>query len=549
MNRKKRILFNTEFSMLYSGYSTYSLDCLNYLYNTGKYELFELAAYCEPGNQLINKVPWKVIPNLPTPGNEEETRIYESDNYNTFGKWKFEQSLISSQADIVFDVRDIWFCNYSIHNPLRRFYNLFLMPACDAEPQAPDWINSYCNVEGIATYSNWAKDLLDSQCKNNYNFIGRASPASNPETFKPLGDKRKVKEYLGINPEHKIIGMVARNQDRKLFPALMNTFLLFLQKSPENLKNSTYLYLHTAHPDVGWDIPKLLLDYGLGNKVYFTYRCLNKSCGYIHSSLFKESIGFCPKCKLRSCSTPKSADGITSDELNIVYNAFDVYVQYAKNEGFAIPILEAATAGIPTIVTDYSAMEDFKHTLNSIPIKYISTDRECSSGRYTVLPNPYHTSNELIKILSLPFNIRSRIGWESRQLAIKNYNKQEMFKVWENAFDNASYKDWKSPPKFINPNTNFNPPNNAYDFVRTCLENIIQLPFLFDTYMMFRAIRDIDRGYTEQRGSLFYHDEKTLVNRPNDFRQYKPDDFIKDCLRIVENYNNWEKKRVDFLKV
>ena len=549
MNRKKRILFNTEFSLLNSGYSTYSLDCLRYLYNTGKYELFELAAYCEPGNPSIHQVPWKVFPNLPTPGNQQENAIYESDNTNAFGKWKFEKVLLECQPDIVFDVRDIWYCTYSIHNPLRRFYNLFLMPACDAEPQAPDWINSYSNVDGIATYSKWAKDLLDIQCNGNYNYIGRASPASNPEVFKPLGDKRKVKEFLGVHPENKIVGMVARNQDRKLFPALMNTFASFLEKAPQHLKDSTYLYLHTAYPDVGWEISKLLLDYGLSNKIYFTYKCLSKNCQYVHASLFKDAIGVCPKCKSKSAVTPKSSDGISNEELNIVYNCFDVYIQYAKNEGFAIPVLEAATAGIPTIVVDYSAMCDFKETLDSIPLKPSVYERECSSGRYTTIPNHSQAINELIKILSLPFNIRRRKGYESRQLAIKNYDKQEMFSVWEKAFDAAEFKNWREPARFIQPNLNFPNPPNAYEFVRTCLENIVQYPELFDTYMMLRAIRDIERGFTEQRGSLLFHDEKSIINRPNDFKRFTPDDFIQECLRIVNNYNNWEKVRVERLGV
>ena len=124
-----------------------------------------------------------------------------------------------------------------------------------------------------------------------------------------------------------------------------------------------------------------------------------------------------------------------------------------------------------------------------------------------------------------------------------------MFKVWENAFDNAEFKNWRQPAKFIQPNTNFPNPNNAYEFVRLCLQNVVQVPELFDTYMMLRAIRDIERGFTEQRGSLLFHDERTIINRPNDLVRYTPENLVKDCLRIVENYNNWENYRVKKLGI
>jgi hypothetical protein len=68
---------------------------------------------------------------------------------------------------------------------------------------------------------------------------------------------------------------VMRNQPRKLFPNIMSAFANALDNLYKlglgDIADKTYLYLHTGNPDCGFDIPKEIIRYGVGNRVIVTY--------------------------------------------------------------------------------------------------------------------------------------------------------------------------------------------------------------------------------------------------------------------------------------
>jgi len=50
--------------------------------------------------------------------------------------------------------------------------------------------------------------------------------------------------------------------------------------------------------------------------------------------------------------------GFSSDEMAVIYNAFDVLLNPSMGEGFGIPIIEAQACGVPVIVTNFSSMPE-----------------------------------------------------------------------------------------------------------------------------------------------------------------------------------------------
>jgi len=50
--------------------------------------------------------------------------------------------------------------------------------------------------------------------------------------------------------------------------------------------------------------------------------------------------------------------GVSSVHLNLIYNLFDVHLLTTKREGFGLPVLEAMSAGVPNLVTGYSACKE-----------------------------------------------------------------------------------------------------------------------------------------------------------------------------------------------
>ena len=77
---------------------------------------------------------------------------------------------------------------------------------------------------------------------------------------------------------------------------------------------------------------------------------------------------------------------IDEKQLNKIYNNFDVYVQWANQEGFGMPQVEAAYAGCPIITVAYSAMDSVAKNLECCAVDPIAYSMECGTGRLRAIP-------------------------------------------------------------------------------------------------------------------------------------------------------------------
>src|SRR5439155_9111745 len=92
--------------------------------------------------------------------------------------------------------------------------------------------------------------------------------------------------------------------------------------------DNLHLYLHMDPCDIGYDIVTLLRRYGLEGKADVSV----------------------PNFSL---SQP-----LTDEQLNRLYNLFDVTVLPSTGEGFGLPIIESFAAGVPVVATDCSACSE-----------------------------------------------------------------------------------------------------------------------------------------------------------------------------------------------
>ena len=290
LTRKRRILFCGEASYLSTGYATYTREVLRRLHSTGKYDIAELGTYGKPEEPEIKDVPWKFYPNIPDVNNTKAVEEYNSNNTNQFGAWKFESICLDFKPDIVCDIRDFWMMEFQERSPFRKFYNWTIMPTVDAAPQHKQWIYTYANADGVFTYSDWALSSLKEQSGASINCLGSAPPSAD-SSYSPVQDKEAHKRSLGFEDDVKIIGTVMRNQRRKLYPDLFEAFRLFLDKSG---RTDVYLYCHTSHPDLGWDLPEIMMKNGVASRCLFTYIC--GESGYVFPDFFKDAISQCKTC-------------------------------------------------------------------------------------------------------------------------------------------------------------------------------------------------------------------------------------------------------------
>jgi intein/homing endonuclease/DNA-directed RNA polymerase subunit RPC12/RpoP len=318
---RPRILMVNESSVLNTGYSVYGREVLSRLHNSGKYDVAELATYIRPDDQRLSDIPWKVYTNLPEDKDREE---YSRNIINQFGAWKFESVCLDFKPHIVFNIQDPWMFSYIQNSPYRNLFNFVIMPTVDSAPQSEQWLELFSQADGVFTYTEWSKKVLDAQTNFKIKTTGIATPSVANDFF-PLStkDRANLKDKMGFNGK-KIIGTVMRNQKRKLFPVLFQAFSNYIEQNDDK---DTILYCHTSFPDMGWDIPRLLLENGITSRVYFTYKC--KHCGNIYPSLFKDAIDYCPKCGNKSSVLCSVQNGADNKIFNFIYNLFDIYAQVA----------------------------------------------------------------------------------------------------------------------------------------------------------------------------------------------------------------------------
>lgn len=461
--RKPRILLCSESSLVKSGYGRITAELLKRLHSTGKYDVAEFASYMQPldllqqrdplGFNLIQQNPWSAFPVEPY---DDERPHFQSNLANQFGSWRFEDVCLDFKPDIVIDVRDVWFFSYLFKSPFRPFYNLSILPAVDGAPQLEEWVDLYSQANNVFTYTDWAAKLLGEYGIRN---VECNSPGADLNTFRPMG---KANIYGGIAGDNDIfiIGTVQRNQKRKLFPDLFEAFAEFIsycrEKGNNKLADKTYLYCHTAYPDLGWDIPRLIKDSLVGHKILFTYICKNPQCNTAFPSLFSDARTICPRCQKFDATMPNTKFGVNEETLAGIISTFDLYVGYASLEGLGLPIIEAAGCSVPVAVVNYSGMEDLAKKLKAIPIKVERFTTEVETGRKFALPSNQDFVAQVYKFLELPEAIRKKRGFDARKGAEKYFNYDKFADKWAKHIDTISVLDhsqtWNSPPRLYEPN-------------------------------------------------------------------------------------------------
>ena len=312
---------------------------------------------------------------------------------------------------------------YQSQSPLRDYYHWAIMPTVDSAPQRPEWVDVFSMADGVFTYSDWSGKVLRDESGGSIDPVASASPGVDIEKFTPVSNKSSHKQEMGLFGDIKIIGTVMRNQKRKLYPDLFKAFRRYLDCCEESgqteLAKKTFLYCHTSYPDVGWDFPILLKEFGLGNKVLFTYYCRqSKKC---FPSFFHGAQAVSPFTNTITAVMPSVVQGITDEQLRDVICLFDVYIQYAICEGFGMPQVEAASCGVPIMSVDYSAMSDVVRKLDGYPIKVKRLFRELETGAYRAMPDNEDLAQSLVRFFSSPEPVRQRRGFKARELVVKNY--------------------------------------------------------------------------------------------------------------------------------
>ncbi len=546
---KKRVLVVSEAHYLNSGFGTYANELLTRLHKTDKYELAEFACY---GKQLAKNPPWLYYPNVPEDNDKEQVNIYNSNQSHQFGTWRFDKVCLDFKPDIVLCYRDPWMDNWIQDSPLRKYFHWVWMPTVDSAPQKQEWIETFSRCDAVLAYSEFGGKTLKKQGKERLNYIGCASPGTNPSIYKPIPNKQQHRTNLGIDPDVFIVGSVMRNQKRKLFFELMKGFRLFLDQAPPEIAEKTFLYLHTSYPEkMGWDIGQGIMESNLGGKVLMTYIC--KICGKFFPNMFQDALCKCKHCGNNSAVCPTVGVGLSVADLAQVYNLFDLYAQYAICEGFGMPQVEASACGVPVVATNYSAMEDvLKHT-EGYPVPVRTFFRELETDAERAYPDNQKFAEILIDYFSETSEYRMKKSIRVRKKTLERYSWDETAKVWENYIDSYTaiglQGQWNTPPNIINIPQNIDDNIQSHqDFIRW-IYHLLNMPERAYQYEGTQMIRNLNLGAQISQGVLeplnrqqLFDSFKQRMKNVNDTElvrsgniPYQPERFIIEARELLRN--------------
>lgn len=549
--RKKRILFCSEATFLNTGYATYTREILNYLASTNKYEIAEYAGYGTPNDPRSYSLPWKYYPAaLSEDASKEEKQSFASKATNQFGEFFFEKTCLEFLPDIVCDIRDFWMLDFQERSPFRRMFKWCIMPTVDAAPQARQWIATYESADACLSYSDWAGQLLQSQSGGKINYIGSAPPSAH-EAYTPRENVDQVKSSLGIDTNWKIVGTVMRNQRRKLYPDLFETFRILLDKTKDkNLK----LYCHTSYPDMGWDIPELLQQYNLSSKVLFTYVCTET--GKPFASLFRGAKSESPFTNRVTGVMSNVRQGLSYEDLASIVNTFDIYVQYANSEGFGLPQVEAAACGVPVMSTDYSAMESVIRKLGGIPVKPKALYKEMETGCMRAVPDNETAAEKLAEFFKIPKPMRKKKGFDTRANFLKHFQWDKSGEAWESYFDSVEIRDiketWHSPLDIKQPQPMLDSTEGKTynEIAKWLIENVLCQPEKVHSYLFSRIMRDLLYGTRTLVMGGMYQNESCAAYENNASRApFNLEIAYQEMVKMRQHINSWEQIRAKVLNI
>ncbi len=241
--------------------------------------------------------------------------------------------LLRHRPDVVVALADVWWLPWLASPHVRRQRELTRTPwvlyfpidgDTDDERLPPSWVDLLREVDVPVAMSRYGQDVAE-RCGIACEYIPHGVDL---DVFAPPADRAAAKRALGLEGAFVVLSD-SRNQPRKLLPRLLDVFGRFAAGRPDAV-----LALHTdpddeftRSPTYSYDVRADIEAAGLTGRVRFT-------------------PGF---------SMDRS---LPLARLGELYQAADVHLLASTGEGFGLPTLQAAAAGVVPLAGAYSASRE-----------------------------------------------------------------------------------------------------------------------------------------------------------------------------------------------
>lgn len=434
--KKKKVVFQTDFSLAKTGFGRNARILLEYLHNTGKYDLVHYVVGLNYSNPELQRTPWKAVGCLPD--DQQELQELQKDpnvaREAGYGAHYLDKVIKDEKPDVYIASQDIWGVDFAVGRKWFQETTSVIWTTLDSLPILPSALEKADKMDNYWIWSNFAVKELH---KLGHKHVKQVSGVVNEKDFYrlPNKDKADLRNKFNIPQDAFVVGFVFRNQLRKSVPNLLEGYKKFKDKNP---KTKTRLLLHT-HFGEGWEIPRLAKEYGLDEKeILTTYVC--RSCLNYEVQPHEGQDIDCHACSTKSSRVTTSPTvGVGEKELNEVYNLMDVYCHPFTSGGQEIPIQEAKLAELITLVTNYSCGEDMCiPEANSLALDWAEY-REHGTQFIKASTYPDSIAEQLEKVFKMPKKEREKMGKDAKEWTIQNYSINNVGPFFEEFIDSAPF--------------------------------------------------------------------------------------------------------------
>ena len=442
---------------------------MRYLFDTGKYNLIELANGIHWNDPSTHTVPWTCKGSLPLPHEMQGLNAEEQRDAGYGGKL-IDQMVREFKPDVYIGIEDIWAFNNFHQRPWWHKINTMIWTTLDSLPILPQAVDFAPKAKNYYVWASFAERAMKEM---GYDHVKTLRGSLDTSIFFRHDDERrkKLKEAHGLSDEF-IVGFVFRNQLRKTVPNLIDGFKIFKQKEPR-----AKLLLHT-HWSEGWDIPRLLNEKNINQSdVLTTYVC--SKCLSYEVRPFSGQEQKCRKCgSEKTVNTTNTNQGVTEDQLNEVYNLMDVYCHPFTSGGQEIPVQEAKLTELITLVTNYSCGEDScTPESGGLPLDW-NEYREPGTQFIKASTCCNSIADQLTHVWEMDEKQRKEVGKQARQWVVDNFSTEVIGKKLEKIIDEMPFVDYDFDPEdVIDYNPDYQPKENYpnhQEFLIDIYKNILK---------------------------------------------------------------------------
>lgn len=360
-----------------------------------------------------HEFPFKIFP--ASPGN---SAALSGDMY---GLNRLPQFL-NMDFDVIYILNDLWITTvyleiikaYYKELPEKKIPKVVIYFPVDGEGYPLEWFKHIDIVDTVVVYTQFGYEVVTKTKPDLVEKLFVIPHGTDTQTFYPL-DKLSARAKIYPqnseiwNDEFFIVLNVNRNQTRKRLDLSLMGFALFALDKPMTVR----YHHHAGLKDAGWDIISLTrsIDQNLRNR------------------------GLDSKLEERLIVTSKEIgpQRVSTEHLNLIYNAADIGINTSTGEGWGLTNTEHAVCRKAQIVPNHTACAElFGEFETIIPIELELYDNVTNLRRYLVSPEG------LARQLNILYNDRKLLQEKAEAVYNKfsssKYNWKEIAKTWDKIF-------------------------------------------------------------------------------------------------------------------